>query len=162
MLPTKLQVCILPTVCDHFWDLIQILILSRHRLRSGLSPQIRVTAAAASALELKIVVCCGCCCCFVCISSLRFALSLLRSSVLSSSSRSLLILFRLWCTRLPTTAAAMSSIGTGVTFFLSFLLPFSQETWFFFLSCTKHSFLFLFPWFFCEILEISLSLSLSL
>jgi hypothetical protein len=50
---------------------------------------------------------------FVCISSLRFALLLLRSSLLSSSSRSLLILFRLWCTRLPTTAAAMSSIGTG-------------------------------------------------
>lgn len=122
LLPTKWMsgVCILPTVCDHFWDLGQILILSRHRLRSGLSPQIRVTAAAAYALELKLVVCCGCCCCFVCISSLRFALLLLRSSLLSSSSRSLLILFRLWCTRLPTTAAAMSSIGTGVTFFLSF------------------------------------------
>ncbi len=117
-------VCILPTVCDHFWDLVQILIFSRHRLRSGLSPQIRVTA---SALELKLVVFCGCCCCFVCISSLRFALLLLRSSLLYSSSRSLPILFRLWCTRLPTTAAAMSSIGTGVTFFLSFSLSLKKH-----------------------------------
>lgn len=118
-------VCIVPTyLCDHFWDLVQILILSRHRLRSGLSPQIRVTAAA---LELKLVVCCGCCCCFVCISSLRFALLLLRSSLLYSSSRSLPILFRLWCTRLPTTAAAMSSIGTGVTFFLSFSLSLKKH-----------------------------------
>jgi hypothetical protein len=60
-------------------------------------------------LELKL-------CCvlwFVCIFSLRFGLLLLRSSLLFSSSRSLLILYRLWCTRLPTTAAAMSSIGTG-------------------------------------------------
>lgn len=41
--------------------------------------------------------------------------------------------------------------------FLSFLLLFSKETWFFFLSCTKHSFLFLFPWLFLKNLEISLS-----
>ncbi len=109
-------VCILPTVCDHFWDLIQILILSRHRLRSGLSPQIRVDAAAAAAAALELKLCCVLW--FVCIFSLRFGLLLLRSSLLFSSSRSLLILYRLWCTRLPTTAAAMSSIGTGVTFFL--------------------------------------------